>query len=122
MGRIKVYFDGACPTCRREVDLYRRFDRKDRIDWFDITGQDQALRAEGIDPKAALRRLHIRLPDGVLVTGIDAFIALWKQLPWFRPLAWIAQIPPVKALLERGYGPATRRRLRRSGRNGQKAE
>ncbi len=117
MTHIKVYFDGACPACRREMAFYRRFDRQERVDWFDITGEDRALRAEGIDPRTALGRLHVRLADGSLVTGVDAFIVLWQSVPWFRPLAWVASIRFVKARLERWYEPLTRRRLRRSGRS-----
>jgi len=32
-----VYFDGACPLCRREIALYRRAAGEGRIDWVDAS-------------------------------------------------------------------------------------
>lgn len=114
--KITVYYDGACPRCLRELAIYRRFDRKHRVDWFDIVGNELLLKNQGIDPDYALKILHIRLPDGSVVRDIDAFIVLLRQIPIFRPLTTLFGIPAVKSLIERRYQRVTLKRLQRQGR------
>ena len=116
MHKITVYYDGACPICLKELAFYRRFEGKGDILWYDITGKDEALRSEGIDPRQALQSLHIRNGRGEIVTNVDAFILLWANVWPFKPFAWIASVPPVKFLIKEIYGYLTRARLRRTGR------
>lgn len=114
--KIMVYYDGACPRCLRELAFYERFERGRRVAWFNIVGNEPGLRALGIDPDEALKRLHLRMPDGKIVKDMDAFIVLWDQVPLFRPLAWFVAIPVIKSLIERNYARLTLKRLERQGR------
>ncbi len=116
MHRIRVFYDGACPVCLREMAWYRRYTSEGEIDWFDITGKEDELRRLGIDPVAALLELHVLSPAGVVTTGVDAFILLWQRAPRFKALAWLCSLPLIKPLLHRGYSYFTRRRLQRDGR------
>ncbi len=34
--KTEVYFDGACPLCRREISLYRKLDKEGVISWVDV--------------------------------------------------------------------------------------
>ncbi len=52
--KITVFYDGICPLCTREVAKWRKAPFTCPVEWFDITDQDDALRAHGIDPNAAL--------------------------------------------------------------------
>ena len=36
-GPLTVYYDGACPLCRREIDFYRRRETDTPIDWVDVS-------------------------------------------------------------------------------------
>ena len=58
---ITVFYDGACPRCVRDRAQYERWagPAGEWICWFDITGQDEQLRALGIDPHRALTELHV---------------------------------------------------------------
>ncbi|WP_207063531.1 thiol-disulfide oxidoreductase DCC family protein [Motiliproteus sp. SC1-56] len=115
-GPVTVYFDGACPICRKEVRQYDRWALPGSVRWVDITDHADTLRELGITPEAALLELHLRHPDGRLERGLDAFITLWARIPWCRPLAWVASLAPVHWLLRRLYRWHTRRRLARQGR------
>jgi predicted DCC family thiol-disulfide oxidoreductase YuxK len=50
--RLRVYYDGLCPLCSREIAYYRIKDRPNLIDWIDITGEGFDAAAEGLDPAA----------------------------------------------------------------------
>lgn len=98
-----VFFDGACPLCQREMGFYRRQNGADAIEWIDISrcGPDQL--APGLSREAALKRFHIRRPDGSLASGAAAFAELWSRLPRFRAAGRAAGLPGVRHVLEGLY-------------------
>lgn len=110
-----VYYDGACPLCRREIGLYRACRGAETIDWVDVAGVERP--AADLDRAGALARFHVRTGDGRLVSGAAAFLALWRSLPGWRPAAVLLSVPPLPWLLERFYRlflrvrPAIARRL-----------
>ena len=68
-----VYFDGACPLCRREISFYRSRVEPGAIEWVDLSAEDGTEVAPDLDRKRALARFHVRLPDGRLADGARAF-------------------------------------------------
>jgi|TARA_R110001599_G_scaffold170946_2_gene361329 predicted DCC family thiol-disulfide oxidoreductase YuxK len=116
--KLTVFYDGACPTCVRDRAFYEQVagNKKDEVEWCDITGQESALRQEGIDPKLALKELHVKTPEGHIVSELDAYILLMKRTFWLKPLAWLIGLPLIRSLLARLYHYLVQRRLRRSGR------
>lgn len=115
---FNVLYDGACPRCRRDRANYERLAGEGGrdVEWCDITGRDDELRAEGIDPEAALRELHVRTPDGRVLRELDAYIVLMSRVWVLRPLAWLIGLPGVRGLCSRAYRAMVDRRLRREGR------
>jgi predicted DCC family thiol-disulfide oxidoreductase YuxK len=113
MSQLTVFYDGGCPLCRREIAHYRRIDRRSAIDWVDIMDDDGALDAAGLDLATAMRRIHAREPDGHLVTGVDAFAAVWRRLPWYRGLASVVTGLRLINPLDWLYGRFADWRLRR---------
>lgn len=111
---VTMFFDGACPVCRREVAHYQRIDTLARVNWIDITRRPEAL--SELDPEvsytAAMTRLHVIDHRGELHTGVAAFACLWRELPYYRWLAPIVTLPLLEPLLDRGYDALTRWRLR----------
>lgn len=99
MARVEVWFDGDCPLCRREIALMRRLDRRGAIRFHDLaTGQG----ACPIDRAQLLARFHAR-EDGRLVSGAEAFAAMWRAIPALRPLGLLARNKRVLHTLERLY-------------------
>ena len=115
MSRAKttMYFDGGCPLCRREVAHYRRLDRARRIRWIDIDRHREALEHEGIGYAQAMSRLHVRDRQGITRNGVEAFLALWDDLPGYRWLARGIRLLRLGTILDRGYGAFARSRYRR---------
>ncbi len=101
--QVTVYFDGACHLCSREIEHYRQKDLERRLRFIDISLPAFSAETEGLDPVQVQRVMHVRLPDGTLVTGVDAFVEIWKVLPGFAGLAKVAKLPGIRLGLRVGY-------------------
>ncbi len=98
-----VYYDGACPVCRREIAHYQGLRGASAIAWVDAASCDESELGPELDRRAALRRFHVREADGALASGAAAFVAIWRRLPAFAWLAPLAASRPMLALLDAGY-------------------
>lgn len=114
----RVLYNDTCPVCRVEIGAYRRraltdglpirFDALDRAaDW-------------GLTPDQAARQLHV-WQEGRVLSGIEAFRALWSAMPRWRWLARVTGWPVIRpmtgALYARIAAPLLyRAHLRRQGR------
>jgi predicted DCC family thiol-disulfide oxidoreductase YuxK len=100
MTKVKVWFDGACPLCQREIALMKRLDKRGAIDFVDV--------AEGADPSCPidrselLARFHAE-EDGRVLSGAAAFAAMWRAIPRLRPLGLAARNRFLLGVLERLY-------------------
>jgi predicted DCC family thiol-disulfide oxidoreductase YuxK len=115
---ITVYYDGACPRCRRDRARYEKLagTGADAICWFDISGRETELRRLGIDPYKALTELHVKDAQGRVHCELDAYILLMRRVPRLKPLAWLIGLPFIRPLLSRCYHRQVMRRLRKSQR------
>ncbi|MEL7445601.1 MAG: DUF393 domain-containing protein [Pseudomonadota bacterium] len=100
MAKVKVWFDGECPLCLREIALMRRLDTGQNIEFVDASGDGDP--SCPIDQAQLLARFHAE-EDGEVVSGAAAFAAMWRAIPRLRALGLIARNPLVLALLERAY-------------------
>ncbi|MGZ4960216.1 MAG: thiol-disulfide oxidoreductase DCC family protein [Methylomonas sp.] len=116
-GKLVVYYDGACPKCVHDRELYEKLSGKnaDQVCWFDITGQENRLRELGIDPQKALSELHVQDSGGRVVSELDAYILLMNKVPLLKPLARLIGLPLIRPWLAGFYHRRVNRRLRRRG-------
>lgn len=116
MADLEVWFDGDCPLCRREISLMRRLDRRGSIRFIDVASGEGAC---PIDRQALLARFHAR-EDGRMVSGAEAFAAMWRAIPLLAPFGRMARNRTVLSVLERLYllflkvRPGIQRAVRRS--------
>ena len=111
MRNLRVFFDGGCPVCKREIGLYQRADKQRVIDWCDVS-LDSPATALPLPREALLARFHVQTPNGMFVSGARAFIVLWRELPNWKLLARIVSLPGIPSLLEFGYSGFLRLRPR----------
>ena len=90
-----VIFNNTCPICSREIAIYRaRAEDNDLpIGFVGLTDND--LAPFGLTPDAAARRLYL-VKNGKLISGVDAFIVLWRALPGFDWLAKLVSFPGIR--------------------------
>lgn len=116
--KITVFYDGACPLCVRDRQVYESKDpeAEKRVEWFDITGKDQELIDLGIDPHKALTELHIRDVNGQILSELDAYRVLMARIPQYRFLGWLIGLPIIRPLASQFYHWLVTRRLKKEGR------
>jgi len=99
---LTVLYDGACPLCRREIGVYRGLRPHTPVCFADVSDTAQALPRD-TTREQLLARFHVRRADGQLLSGAQAFLALWAVLPGWRWLAVIGRLPGAVWLMERLY-------------------
>ena len=97
-----AYYDGNCPLCRAEIDMYRKQDTDNRIKLIDVSVTDVDL-PDGFDRIQAMARFHVMSTNGRLLSGAEAFIEVWRQLPGWRWVARIATFRWITLMLELAY-------------------
>lgn len=116
--RLRVFYDGACPSCVRDRKFYERLAGRtgDAVEWVDITGRDEELKQLGIDPVAALQELHVEDGRGSIHRELDAYILLMSRVWLLKPLAWLIGLPVIRPALAKLYHRWVGERLERTGR------
>jgi predicted DCC family thiol-disulfide oxidoreductase YuxK len=94
-------FDGACPLCRREIGLYQSLTPLETVAWLDVSEVTGNLNPD--DQTRYMARFHVRQKDGSLLSGADAFVALWLIMPGWRWLGRFGRLPRVTPILEVVY-------------------
>lgn len=102
---LTVLYDGACPLCRREIGVYRGLQPLQPdgpVCFVDVSDTTLPL-PPGTTREQLLARFHVRGRDGQLLSGAQAFLALWAALPGWRWLALAGRLPGAAWVMERGY-------------------
>lgn len=98
-----IYFDGLCIACSTEIEHYRKQNGSDKFSFIDITSADFKAEEHGLDPFLAHKVMHVRDPQGVLHQGVDAFRAIWQELPRYQFLHRLSGKRVVRSILDLGY-------------------
>ena len=95
--KLTVFYDGACSVCVRDRRWYEKLEGKteNSVEWLDITGRDEELREQGIDPDKALRELHVKDSQGQVHQEMAAYILLMARVPLLKPIAWLIGLPVI---------------------------
>jgi predicted DCC family thiol-disulfide oxidoreductase YuxK len=103
MSEVHILYNGACPVCRAEIHHYRKASDKAgaamRFEDFNTVDLETWRMTED----QAARRLHARLPDGRIVSGVEAFALIWERLPRSRWLARLVRLPLINPVAEMAY-------------------
>ena len=99
---LTVYFDGACPLCKAEINHYRKQEGARAICFVDVSRSEETF-AVDLTKQQAMKRFHVRDNDGLLLSGAAAFVAVWNTLPRWRLAARLAALPGILTILEVAY-------------------
>ena len=102
---LTVLYDGGCPLCRREIGIYRGAKPLPSAApvRFDDVSDHALLLPPGTTREQLLTRFHVRRGDGELLSGAQAFLALWAALPGWRWLALAGRVPGAAWSMEHAY-------------------
>jgi len=79
MKLTKVFYDGKCGLCSKEINYYKRIAPKNIFEWHDIATNPKILREINVSQYDALMYLHAIDQKSNLKIGVDAFILIWAQ-------------------------------------------
>jgi len=114
--KIRVYYDASCAGCRKDRKRYDQLAGEEAVEWCDITGNDEQLKSQGINPKEAMIKLHVQTPDGLITNDIEAYVVLISKIRWLKPLAWLLDLKWIKEALRFIYRKWVLHRLKKDGR------
>lgn len=112
---IEVFYDGDCPLCLREINMLRRWDKKQKIQFTDIVADDFSAESVGITFDQLMSEIYGRLPDGTFIKGVEVFRRLYSAVG-FSWLVAPTRLPGISHVMDFGYHIFAKNRLRLTGR------
>lgn len=100
---IKVYFDGVCGHCSKEIAYYKTIAPAAVFQWIDVAADPNAMNDYKITQATALLYLHAIDEGGSIYVGSDAFALIWKNLPKWHLLGQVISLPIIRALTQGIY-------------------
>lgn len=98
-----IFFDGLCVLCSAEIEHYRKQKGSERFEFVDITAPNFDPSAHGLDPYAVHKFMHVKDTNGRLQVGVEAFRAIWKELPRYQFLYRMTDNRIAHSIMELGY-------------------
>ena len=112
MGKSTILYNDKCPVCSFEIEHYRNLcsERGIDLDFEKISVDGPVLMASNLTTEDAKKRLHFLTADGRVLVGLDAFLALWAEMPGYRVLGRVVSVPGIYhlacLLYDRAVAPA----------------
>ena len=72
----KVFYDGNCPICSREIKLYKQLCLDNKVEWYDISNNTNALKLINKSKDECLRSFHV-IENDITYKEVNAFFVLW---------------------------------------------
>ena len=103
--RQSVYYNGACPVCRTEMNHYaRRCEAAAApVTFIDSSIQYDALVEYGLRPEHLRRRVYLKSANGQVLSGVAALASLWAQTPGYEWLSKLVSLPLLRSVAEALY-------------------
>ena len=108
--RFRVFYDGECPICRREVAWLKRRDRNGSLEIEDIAALGFDPARYGLTRDEITRVLHGMRADGSVVRGMEAVRPAYRAVG----LGWLlapTRLPGLRFLSDLLYACFARNRL-----------
>lgn len=106
---LRVFYDGACSVCSREIEHYVRRDQNRRLIPVDISASNFDPTPYDITLDEFMYELHVIDRGGRVYRGVEAFWAIWQAFPtstFFGLMGTLITLPvihPVARLCYKGF-------------------
>jgi predicted DCC family thiol-disulfide oxidoreductase YuxK len=102
MHSLTIYYDGQCALCLAEIHFLKARNRRGLLDFIDFNQQAFDEGRHDISCACAMEKIHARLSDGELLTGVPVFAEAYRRadLPL---LAWLLSRVWLKPVFNAGY-------------------
>jgi len=107
---LTVYFDGECPICRREIDLMKKINRKNHLQFIDFSNASYQSADQDLNQCDLARVIHARWSDGTIITGVEVFREMWEAIG-LGFLARFSRLSGINTLLVKAYAWFAKNRL-----------
>jgi predicted DCC family thiol-disulfide oxidoreductase YuxK len=92
-GTTTVFFDGACPLCRRTMAILKGFDFFGNLKFTDFRERGALAALPGVGFQDLERRMHTLSPDGEVRKGYAAVAHVARRVPGLWILGVVGGIP-----------------------------
>ncbi len=115
---IKVFYDGSCGLCSREIAYYIKIAPPGRFDWINLAKTPEQFTQLGYSVTDGFRLMHVQDDQGNMGIALDAFFILWQGLGGFwKLLAQVIKFPVINPLARFAYLAFAKRRFNKSNRS-----
>ena len=99
----KVFYDGNCPLCNKEINIYKKLDTGSKFDWIDINTNQKLLDEYNLSFIDTMKIFHVIDNTGTVQKGVDGFLVIWRELAYWKILYFIVRLPLIKQLAKIAY-------------------
>lgn len=112
--RGSVYYDGECGFCRAGVTRSSGLFERRGFRWLPLQSPGTA-RHLGITEADLRQEMKLRLTDGRILGGVDAWAVLFRSVWWLWPVGAALRIPGVHGVANLVYRWVVRHRYALAG-------
>ncbi len=103
MSKPRILYDSHCIVCNKEIEYYKRKDIHHTFEYLDIMNPKFSAENYGLTKQDVHRYFHVINREGRILSGVDAFNYIWKELDTFSLLQKIYSIELGKSIMKIGY-------------------
>lgn len=103
MKTLKILYDGRCHICYKEIQMYKKRDKKNLLVLIDITQDGFDASDYGLTEKEVNDYLYTIDDSGEMYKGVDSFIEIWKRVPPYHRLIPLFNNFIIKPPVKIGY-------------------
>ncbi len=112
-----VLYDGQCNFCRSQINMLRRLDGRNRLEFVSLHNPEVATSYPNLTYEQLMEQIWIVTPSGAQYGGAYAVKYLSVRLPMLWPIAPVMHIPFSMPLWSFLYRQVARYRYKIAGRD-----
>jgi len=107
--RGEIFYDADCPLCARGAERWGGLLARRGFRWLPLQTSGTAVRL-GLSEAGLRAEMKLRLADGRVCGGVDAWAVLLRSVWWLWPLGIFIGLPGMRTLTSAAYRWVARNR------------